>query len=72
MKNKYGREYQGIRKRYLRKFPNCEMCQAHFKIVPATEVHHIVPISRGGTHEWFNLMSLCRDCHRRMHEKDSN
>lgn len=27
------------------------------------EVHHIVPVSRGGAHEIENLATLCSDCH---------
>ncbi len=30
-------------------------------------VHHVVPISAGGTHELSNLITLCEDCHRKIH-----
>ena len=36
-------------------------------ITPVEEVHHIVPISRGGTHAADNLMSLCQSCHNKIH-----
>jgi len=29
----------------------------------AQEVHHIVPLSRGGTNKMSNLVSLCKRCH---------
>lgn len=29
------------------------------------EVDHIVPISKGGTHELANLRVLCRYCHKK-------
>jgi hypothetical protein len=31
--------------------------------MPAREVHHIKPLSHGGTNESDNLMSLCTPCH---------
>jgi 5-methylcytosine-specific restriction endonuclease McrA len=30
-------------------------------------VHHIVPLSLGGTNEMGNLRTLCRSCHERLH-----
>lgn len=40
----------------------CEMCGE----VPDREldVHHIIPVATGGTNEDWNLMALCRSCHR--------
>ncbi|HOE18067.1 MAG TPA: HNH endonuclease [Syntrophorhabdaceae bacterium] len=32
-------------------------------MTPAEEVHHIIPLSKGGTHDESNLMSLCTSCH---------
>lgn len=32
------------------------------------EIHHIVPRSRGGTHDPANLVTLCSSCHRLWHE----
>lgn len=43
--------------------PLCEMCLKNHKTTPATEVHHIRPLSRGGTHDEDNLMALCKPCH---------
>ena len=31
------------------------------------EVHHILPLSRGGTNDEDNLMSLCKSCHSKIH-----
>ena len=31
------------------------------------DVHHIVPLSQGGTHELGNLRTLCHDCHKKIH-----
>jgi hypothetical protein len=30
-------------------------------------VHHIVPLSRGGTNQVSNLRTLCEDCHKKLH-----
>ena len=30
-------------------------------------VHHILPLSQGGTHDPDNLITLCRRCHANMH-----
>lgn len=35
----------------------------------ALQVHHIVPLSAGGTNRWTNLTTLCRRCHRRLHPR---
>jgi 5-methylcytosine-specific restriction protein A len=32
-------------------------------------VHHIVPLSEGGSNEEKNLMSLCRSCHEKIHRE---
>ncbi len=33
------------------------------KLTTAEEVHHVTPLSRGGTHDRSNLMALCKKCH---------
>lgn len=37
------------------------------RLTPVEEVHHIPPISKGGTHSQDNLMSVCRSCHNKIH-----
>ena len=32
-----------------------------------TEQHHIIPLAAGGTDDYFNLISLCHDCHMKLH-----
>lgn len=63
VKKRYGRAWKRIRDRYIGKHPLCEMCLKNHKTTPATEVHHIRPLSRGGTHDEDNLMALCKPCH---------
>ena len=64
---KYGRAWKRIRDRYAAAQPLCAMCLKEGRLTPVDEVHHIVPISRGGTHARDNLMSLCRSCHAKIH-----
>ncbi len=66
-KKKYGRAWKRIRDSYVKTHPFCEKCFEQGIITPVAEVHHIVPVSKGGTHERSNLMSLCRSCHNKIH-----
>lgn len=67
IKKKYRNHWRKIRERYYSMHPYCEQCFKEGKMVLADEVHHIIPVSRGGTHEASNLMSLCRSCHNKIH-----
>jgi 5-methylcytosine-specific restriction protein A len=64
---KYGRAWKRIRDRYIREHPLCERCLEEGRVTIAEEVHHILPLSRGGTSSPDNLMSLCRSCHNKIH-----
>jgi len=57
----YDGEWQRIRAVYLGEHPYCAECGA-----PATDVHHITPLRRGGTHDETNLKALCHACHSRV------
>ena len=59
----YGRHWRTTRDLYVSKHPLCERCLEAGRLVPADEVHHILPVERGGTHAEDNLTSLCRSCH---------
>lgn len=67
VKKKYGTQWRKIRERYVLKHPYCEQCLKEGRMTPVDEVHHKVPVSRGGTNDEVNLMSLCRSCHNKMH-----
>ena len=43
----------------------CKVCD--FAVEEMLEVHHILPLSKGGTNEWFNLALLCPNCHKAIH-----
>lgn len=64
---RYGSRWRTVRARYVQKHPFCEECLKHGRYVAVEEVHHIVPLSAGGTNDESNLMSLCRSCHEKMH-----
>ena len=66
-KGKYGRAWKRIRDSYIKEHPLCEKCLGEGKVTLAAEVHHILPVSRGGTHSRDNLMALCQSCHNKIH-----
>jgi 5-methylcytosine-specific restriction protein A len=62
----YNRRWRAIRSLYISKHPLCELCQAAGRLVPATEVHHKIPVEDGGSHAEDNLQALCKSCHSRI------
>ena len=42
----------------------CGYCGSHFSEGELT-VEHITPVSRGGRHEWTNVVTACRSCNTR-------
>ena len=64
---KYGHEWRRYRERYVSEHPLCELCSLYGHLVPVEEVHHIWPVSRGGTNDRRNLISVCKSCHNRLH-----
>jgi 5-methylcytosine-specific restriction endonuclease McrA len=53
-----GRSHKGV----------CSKCKKEGGVT----LHHIKPISVGGTNEKSNIAPLCRKCHRGLHEKFTN
>lgn len=72
VKKRYGRAWKRIRDRYIAQHPLCEQCLKQNKVTAAEEVHHILPLSRGGTHCEDNLMSLCTPCHSKITASDGD
>lgn len=66
-KKKYGRAWKRISYKYAKAHPLCERCLKESRITPMEEVHHILPVNRGGTNAVENLMSVCRSCHNKIH-----
>ena len=63
---RYGRAWKKIRAYYIQVHPLCEQCEQEGRLTPAEEVHHILPLANGGTHDDDNLMALCKSCHSRI------
>ena len=62
----YGVEWRQIRDEYLAHHPACTRCG---KV--AIDVHHKIPLRRGGSSEWSNLEALCHRCHSSVTMRDS-
>lgn len=71
-RKRYGRAWQRIRDRYLAEHPLCEQCQKENRVKKAEEVHHIISLSKGGTHDQDNLMALCKTCHSRITAREGD
>ena len=61
----HSKEYINNRKILLEKHNKCAKCGRTIGL----EVHHIVPIIKGGTDSIENLEVLCDICHREVHYK---
>lgn len=57
---RYGYQWRKFRARFLNNHPLCEQCRLNGRYTPATEIHHIKPLSEGGTNDESNLMPLCK------------
>jgi len=63
----YTKQYERTRAWLLQQEPLCRRCREQGRIRLATQTHHIVPLSEGGTNEAANLMPVCDECHRELH-----
>jgi len=68
-RNSYGAQWRTIRNEFIAEHPYCEVCRREGRLVATQVVHHIVELSKGGTHDESNLVSLCRSCHSRVHHE---
>ena len=72
----YNAKWSRLRDAHLMLHPLCENCLLNGKITSATEVHHKQIILSGKTDadryaltlDQNNIMSVCKDCHTRMHK----
>lgn len=62
----FGHAHVGLTKHRLfaRDRQICGYCGNHFSESELT-VEHITPVSRGGRHEWTNVVTACRSCNTR-------
>lgn len=64
----YDARWVQIRTWWRKRHPLCADCLDAGRVTRADLVHHIVPISAGGSrHDLNNLVSLCTRCHARRH-----
>ena len=62
------RRYRQWRAGVLAKGPLCHRCQGKGFTVAATDLHHVIPLSRGGAlMDERNVEPLCADCHKAHH-----
>jgi len=63
----YGGRWRRWRRWYLQSVEYiCRECMRHHRVTPATEVDHIVPMSKGGEQfDTDNCQALCHSCHSR-------
>ena len=69
---RYTGEWLTIRKNYIAEHPYCEECLKWGKFKDVEHVHHIKPLSEGGSNEANNLKSLCLYHHNQLHAKDGS
>lgn len=62
----YDGRWQRLRLAFLNEHPVCAHCLASGFVVPATDVHHLVPRRDGGSDADSNLQALCHACHSRV------
>lgn len=72
VRKRYGSVWRKIRESYVKVHPFCEVCFKEGRMKRVEEVHHIKPLSEGGTHHKDNLISLCQSCHARIHAKNGS
>lgn len=69
--------WRKLRLAHLQQYPLCELCQKEGKVVPAVDVHHIISFMSTNDHlkrkclayNPDNLMSLCKECHQKIHNE---
>lgn len=61
----YDASWRRVRLAHLKRQPLCVECERFGVAAPATDVDHVVPLRRGGTHAASNLQSLCHFHHSR-------
>ena len=68
LRNNYKRRKElnkKIQNRQIKKPKICGCCGCEKEL----QLHHIIPISKGGNDEYYNLLYLCRKCHRLIHKE---
>lgn len=66
-KRGYTTQYEKTRRAVLARQPLCVRCLTDGRITLATQTHHVIPLSEGGTNEFRNLEPICEPCHTSLH-----
>jgi 5-methylcytosine-specific restriction endonuclease McrA len=53
----------------MHKKRKCEVCGVKLGRFEG-DIHHKIPIIMGGTNRFSNLMLVCENCHKKIHEDD--
>ena len=69
---RYGARWRRIRAAYIAQHPLCEDCLDKGLTTPVAEVHHVLPLDHGGSHDFSNLRSLCKPCHSKQSALDGD
>src|SRR5699024_10444083 len=69
---RYGRAWITTRERYPSMNPLCEVVKRNSKLTSLQKAQHNLPLSRGGTHDESNLMSVCTPCHSSITARDGD
>ncbi len=64
-------DWEDRRQLLIDEFNYCTQCKKFGTRSTSLHVHHIVPISKGGSHRLSNLEVLCEKCHQRKHHRRS-
>lgn len=67
IRNKFNKSRKKNLKHGLYEGATCVCCGEEPK-----EIHHIIPISRGGTNHAANLVHVCVECHKEIHREDKS
>ena len=65
-KKRYGTKWRKIRNAFVKNHPICELCKRKNILIPTEEVHHVIPLSKGGSNDEENIMALCKSYHSRI------
>jgi 5-methylcytosine-specific restriction protein A len=67
---RYGNTWRKIRAVYITSHPLCELCLREGWYTPAEHVHHVTELSQGGSHDYSNLLSVCKSHHSAIHMRE--